>query len=243
MKPFAALALLCLLLVGCRQPSLLEGLDQLQANKVVSVLQRNNISASKVDTGKTGYSVNIRQADFAAAVDVLNLYGLPSKPRMEVAQMFPADSLVASPRAEKARLYSALEQRLEQSLITLESIVTARVHVSYDVDAGEGGRKATPVHLSALVIHEGDVDAQLLIGDIKRFLKNSFADVTYDDISVVVSRRSAIQHALPSIDPQSDMAGWWSWLLAVVLLLALGGAALYWQRQRSNKRTEDAVAH
>lgn len=243
MRSFAALALLCLMLVGCRQPSLLEGLDQLQANEVVSVLQRNNITANKVDAGKTGYSINVRQADFAAAVDLLNLYSLPSRPRMEVAQMFPADSLVASPRAEKARLYSALEQRLEQSLSALESIATARVHVSYDVDAGEGGRKASPVHLSALVVHEGDVDAQLLIGDIKRFLKNSFADVEYDNVSVVLAKRGLVQHALASIEPQGQMSGWFPVLILLVIgLLALAGGAFYWQRKRVDKEAQDAVA-
>ncbi|MFP3500458.1 EscJ/YscJ/HrcJ family type III secretion inner membrane ring protein, partial [Pseudomonas sp. SIMBA_059] len=77
-----------------------------QVNEVISVLQRNNITATKVDNGGTGYSVQIAQGDFAAAVDLLALYSLPSRPRVEIAQMFPADSLVASPRAEKARLYS-----------------------------------------------------------------------------------------------------------------------------------------
>ncbi|OPG75877.1 EscJ/YscJ/HrcJ family type III secretion inner membrane ring protein, partial [Pseudomonas ogarae] len=149
MKPGVLLLLLCLALVGCRQPNLLEGLDQQQANEVLSVLQRNNIAAVKVDTGKTGYAVKIDALDFSAAVDLLNLYSLPSRPRLQVAEMFPSDSLVASPRAEKARLYSALEQRIEQSLAVLEGVVSARVHVSYDLEAGEGGRKPPPVHLSA----------------------------------------------------------------------------------------------
>lgn len=234
MKAFALLALLCIALVGCRQPNLLEGLDQQQANEVVSVLQRNNIAASKLDGGKAGYSVSIGQADFAAAVDMLNLYSLPSSPRMEVSQMFPSDALVASPRAEKARLSSALEQRLEQSLRTLESVANARVHVSYDLDAGEGGRKARPIHLSALVVHERDVDGQLLIGDIKRFLKNSFADVEYDNISVVLSRRSVVQHALPSLEPRSSMAGA-LWPAILAMLIAALAAGYWWQRQRLKK--------
>lgn len=97
MKAGALLMFLCLALLGCRQPSLLEGLDQQQANEVLSVLQRNNIAATKVDAGKTGYAVKINPVDFSAAVDLLNLYSLPSRPRLEVADMFPSDSLVASP--------------------------------------------------------------------------------------------------------------------------------------------------
>lgn len=226
MRAFGCIVFLCVALMGCRQPSLLEGLDQQQANEVVSVLQRNNITANKVNNGKAGHSVYIKQADFAAAVDLLTLYALPSKPRVEIAQMFPADSLVASPRAEKARLYSALEQRLEQSLTTLEGVVSARVHVSYDLESGEGGRKAPSIHLSALAVHERDTEPQLLIGDIKRFLKNSFSSMEYENISVVLSKRGQIQHASPSLEPRANDL---TWLYGVFALLVLSAAGTgYW---------------
>jgi len=239
MKPGILLMLLCLMLSGCRQSSLLEGLDQQQANEVLSVLQRNNIAAVKVDAGKSGYSVKIDQVDFSAAVDLLNLYSLPSRPRLQVAEMFPADSLVASPRAEKARLYSALEQRIEQSLGVLEGVVSARVHVSYDLDAGEGGRKSPPIHLSAVAIHERDIEPQLLITDIKRFLKNSFAAVEYENISVVLSRRSPTQHVAPSVAATQGHS-YWTWLLAVMTgLLLAGGAA--WTYRHSNAGGRDVA--
>lgn len=223
MRASVWLLVVCLALAGCRQPSLLEGLDQQQANEVLALLQRNNIAATKVDAGKTGYAVKIDQVDFAAAVDLLNLYSLPSRPRLQVAEMFPGDALVASPRAEKARLYSALEQRLEQSITVLEGVVSARVHISYDLDAGEGGRKVAPIHLAALAVHERDVEPQLLISDIKRFLKNSFAGVDYENISVVLSARSPTQHVAPSVVAAPQDARW-IWLPLLVLLA--GGAGL-----------------
>lgn len=224
----------CLSLLGCREPSLLEGLDQNQANEVVAVMQRNNIEARKQENGKLGFSVRINQADFAAGVDLLDAYGLPSRPRTEVAQMFPADALVASPRAEKARLYSALEQRLEQSLNTLEGIVAARVHVSYDLDAGEGGRKAAPIHLSALAVHERDTEPQMLINDIKRFLRNSFSGVEYDNISVVLSARPLIQHSSPSAQPVKSTVPLFIGL-TFLLLLCTGGALAWWRYQDNRK--------
>ena len=233
MKALVGLLLTSWLLAGCRLPSLLEGLDQVQANEVVAVLQRNNIAAQKQTQGKLGYSVHIQNADFAAAVDLLTVYSLPSRPRSEVAQMFPADAMVASPRAEKARLYSALEQRLEQSLSTLEGIVSARVHVSYDLDAGEGGRKAQPIHLSALALHERDIDPQGLINDIKRFLKNSFAGVEYDNISVVLSPRSLTQHIAPSpLAPTASRNSLWLLLGGLLLAGALLAGWIRYQRTR-----------
>jgi len=237
MKIYGCLVLFCLMLVGCRQPSLLEGLDQQQVNEVISVLQRNNITATKVDNGKTGYSVHIEQADFAAAVDLLALYSLPSRPRVEIAQMFPADSLVASPRAEKARLYSALEQRLEQSVNTLVGVVSARVHVSYDLETGESGRKVAPIHLSALVVYEPDSEPQRLVNDIKRFLKNSFSAVDYDHISVVLSKRAAIQHAAPFLAPRAAAP---AWLYGIFVVGILAAVAYLVMRYRQPKEVEHA---
>ncbi|MCE5982733.1 EscJ/YscJ/HrcJ family type III secretion inner membrane ring protein [Pseudomonas wadenswilerensis] len=226
--------LLCLFLLGCRQPLLLQGLDQQQANEVVALLQRNNIAVQKVDTGKSGYTVLVAQMDFPAAVDLLTQYGLPSRARMQVAQMFPADALVASPRAEKARLYSAIEQRLEQSVTALSGVVSARVHVSYDLAAGEGGRSSAPVHLSALVVHEPDSEVDILIDDLKRFLKNSFSEVDYERISVVLTPRVAIQHHSPHGMQASRMPGPWLWMLLLFIVgLAGGGGWLWYQRREA----------
>ncbi|PUA19959.1 EscJ/YscJ/HrcJ family type III secretion inner membrane ring protein [Glaciimonas sp. PCH181] len=222
--------LLVALLAGCQKEDLLKGLDQRQANEVIAVMQRNNIGAEKIDHGKTGFSVIVRQPDFVAAVDLLNVYNLPPQPRIEISQMFPSSSLVSSPRAEKARLYSAIEQRLQQSLETIDGIVSSRVHVSYDIDAGENGSTKRPIHLSALAIYSNDVQPSILIGEIKRFLKNSFSEVEYDNISVVLSQRSALQHAPPSVSAQPNRFDHPVVIGALVLLALLAGAAgLAWR--------------
>lgn len=228
-------AMMIALLSACKEEALLKGLDQVQANEVIATLQRNNIAAEKADHGKSGYSVAINKVDLPAAVDLLRTYQLPSPPRMEIARMFPGDSLVSSPRAEKARLYSAIEQRLEQSLQVLEGVVNARVHVSYDIDAGENGRSARPVHLSALVSYEPDSDPTLLIGDVKRFLKNSFAEVAYEHISVVLSRRPAPQHSPPvrHLPPAAaSLHGWRLGAIGAGLALLLS-AGLWWRKKRA----------
>lgn len=235
------IVLLVLLLTGCQQEDLLKGLDQQQANEVISVLQRHNIEATKVDRGKGGYSISVAQPNFAAAVDWLKVYDLPSRPRMEVAQMFPADSLVSSPRAEKARLFSAIEQRLEQSLQSMEGILSARVHVSYDVDSGEGGQPTKPVHLSALAIYERDINPEQKINDIKRFLKNSFSDIEYDNISVVLSKRNEVQQQPPSVPVSKRGSAFVGWLVLGLFLPALLIAAWFWQRRRTSNSTPSAV--
>jgi type III secretion system inner membrane ring protein len=239
MKPLIVIPLLIFGLAGCQQQDLLKGLDQEQVNEAIAVLQRANIKANKADQGKTGYSITVAPSDFAAAVDILKIYDLPSRPRMEIAKMFPADSLVSSPRAEKARLYSAIEQRLEQSLRSMDGVLSARVHVSYDLDTSES-RAAKPVHLSALAVYGKDIEATLMISDIKRFLKNSFSEVEYDNISVVLSRRAPPQYQSPGLATQQQGISGATLALSLLLLLAFVSSAAFMLWKRRKKRPTDA---
>lgn len=198
MKKKTHLLLLILLLTGCRQEDLLNNLDQQQANEVLAVLQRQNIYAEKKYDGKTNYSISVEEKDFAAAVDWLKIYHLPARPDVEISQMFPADSLVSSPRAEKARLYSAIEQRLEQTLRSMNGIMSARVHVSYDIESGENGREPNPIHLSVLAMYDKHINTQTKISEIKRFLVNTFSGVEYENISVVMSQSNEVQQYAPT---------------------------------------------
>ncbi|HDL6964379.1 TPA: EscJ/YscJ/HrcJ family type III secretion inner membrane ring protein [Yersinia enterocolitica] len=222
MKYFLALMII-LLLTGCKQQDLLHNIDQQQANEVLAVLQRHNIYAEKKDLGKSGYTVIVNENDFPAAVDWLRVYHLPGRPDIEVSQMFPADSLISSPRAEKARLYSAIEQRLEQSLRTMEGIMSARVHVSYDIESGENGKPLQPVHLSVLAIYDRNINPEHKVNDIKRFLVNSFSGMEYEHISVVLSKYSEIQQQAPTVQMQKDNFGSTKIIvLSFVIALSIG---------------------
>lgn len=233
MNKYLILPLLALLLTGCKQEVLLKGLDQQQANEVIALLQRNNIKVEKKDVAKEGYSLSVSPQDFSASVDLMNTYGLPRQPAIDIAQMFPADSLVSSPRAEKARLYSGIEQRLEKSLLSLSGVVSARVHVSYDLNSSDGDRRKSSIHLSALLNHDNSItDTSLLISDVKRFLKNSFEDVNYDNISVVLSKINEVQREAPvAIQAAKTDVGTWLISAALAVFAALI-AGVYFVRHR-----------
>lgn len=177
-----------LLISGCKEEALLNGLDQNQANEVVALLQKSNISASKREVAKSGYSVYVAPVDFSSAVDLITLHNLPSKPPIEIAEMFPADALISSPRAEVARIYSAIEQRLEQTLNQLSYVISSRVHVSYDISNTDAEKRGKPMHIAVLIRYDAanNVPANL-ITDATKLLKNSFANVEYENISVIVT--------------------------------------------------------
>lgn len=189
MKKSIALILLGVTFItGCKQETLFTGLDQIQVNEVVALLQQNNIKAEKNNLNKAGYSVSVSPDDFPAAVGLMAAYNLPSRPRLEIAELFPADALVSSPRAEVARINSGIEQRLEQTLNQMNGVVSSRVHVSYDMNNTETDKNKQPVHISALLRIVSELHNETsVIADVKRVLRNSFNNVDYDDISVVLT--------------------------------------------------------
>ncbi|AOJ10150.1 type III secretion system inner membrane ring lipoprotein SctJ [Burkholderia mayonis] len=236
MKRFVSFSLLpaLLLLAACEQQELLKNLTEPQANDVVAVLQAHNLAVRKEDLGKTGYAVSVEQADFPTAVDLLRQYNLPSQARVQIAQAFPADSLVASPQAEQARLLSAIEQRLEQNLAALQNVVSARVQISYPLKPSDSGKADARIHVAALLTYRNAVNEDILVSEAKRFVKNSFTNIDYDDISVILYRTPPLFRGAPTKPAAHKGIAWLYWLAAIPVALAAAAACglVYLRRRR-----------
>lgn len=248
MKPLTSLCLLfTLILCGCDEQPLLHQLSEQQANEVVAVLQVHNVSAAKSDQGKSGFAIVVDKADFPAAVDLLQKYGLPSAPRVEIGQLFPADALVASPQAERARLLSGIEQRLEQSLATLNNVVTARVQLSYPLGATYDSKSMAPMHAAVILTYHNEANTDLLVSEVKRFIKNSFSDIDYDNVSVIVRPVSDIYRGPTTNASASAKRTWQYWLLPLPIVLGavVAGTLMYLRRSRmlsdSDKDARDSA--
>lgn len=234
-----SMLLFCLvsLLTGCKEQSLLTGLNQRQATQVQAVLQKHQIASTQTALGKGLFDVSVKKEDVAVAVQILEQYQLPSNARIEVTQIFPSDALVSSPQAEKARLISAIEQRLEQSLLTIGNIIDARVHISYPISPSE--RIIPPPHASVLIFYEDSViDAEQLGEDIRAFIHNAFSDMNEDNITVLLYPRNinklSTLKPLPS-DENSAVAFHYWWLLVPLFISLLFIAILVFIRYRPKK--------
>lgn len=222
-----ALLLLVFLLCGCNE-KLSDQLSERQANEIITLLESNNIDAFKVDSGKGKYSIQVSSDTLASATVLLTTYNLPSADDIEISQQFPADAMVSTPMGEKARLISAIEQRLGQSLQELEHITSARVHLSYPGISPENNDSSSMV-ASVLITYQGTIDESAYTDKIRRFIKNGLQDMHYENISVVMFRQSA-PLKLVSIKSSYPIWGYTVIIASSVLLLVLILLGVFWPR-------------
>ncbi|RWA54569.1 hypothetical protein AU476_09595 [Cupriavidus sp. UYMSc13B] len=175
----------------------------------------------------------VDRADFPAAVDLLQKYHLPTQPRFEVAQAFPADRFVGSPKAEQVRLLSAVEQRLEQNLTAINNAFSVRVQVSYPLEtSGQNGKDEPAMHVAVLLTYRNAVNRDLFVSEVKRFVKNSFTNIDYDDISVILSEMPS-EVGMMAIQPKAVSQNTWlySFLGVSAVIAAVGGLFIFFRRQ------------
>lgn len=176
-----------LLLSGCKEGTILSSLNQRQSNEVLAALHKHQIQAVKTPQGKGLFAISVPEEQSRHAIHILQEYHLPSNERIEIAGIFPSDSLIASPQSEKARLISAIEQRLEQSLLSFDMVTGARVHLSYPL-YGAGSHKKRPEtpRASVLIYHSGIDDETQFTRDIQVFVMNAFNGLTEETVSVLL---------------------------------------------------------
>ncbi|QUT01480.1 type III secretion system inner membrane ring lipoprotein SctJ [Proteus terrae] len=243
---YLLLALLCCLfplLSGCKDQSLLTNLDQRQATEIQAVLQKHQITSTRKALGKGLFDISVKQEDMGIAIQILEEYQLPTLSRIEVTQLFPSDALVSSSQAEKARLISAIEQRLEQSLLTIDHIIDARVHVSYPISPTE--RIIPPPHASALVFYEeGMLDNNQLTDDVRAFIHNAFSDMNEDNITVLLYPRNINKFNMTNNQPYQNHSDSFfnSWLflsLVLVVIVAIITVSLIIFRRKKTLKEEN----
>lgn len=209
------------LLVGCNQQSLLENLSQEQANQVMAILQQHNIHAEKAGSPKSGFAVTVPPSDITSALSVVAQYQLPRPAEVQIGQAFPDNALVASPDAEQTRILSLQEQRIEQSIRIIDQVVNARVHISYPSVDKDFDNHAATEHASILITYKGKIDQNLFISQIKLLIKNSFDNILYENISVVLFKASDITYTTqsPSHDKTMMIVSAASIILLGILIL------------------------
>ena len=196
-SPRSLLALLVALAAGsaaCAVP-VASGLSDDDANRVVVALERASVDTTKEpDPAAEGRSrVLVAREDAARATLTLREEELPPRAAPGVLETMGKGSLVPSTATEHAQYVSGISGELERTLIAIDGIVAARVHLSLpppDPLGGRGGLAPAKPTASVLVKHRGALSPVDPLA-IQRLVAGAVSGLGENDVAVVMVARPA----------------------------------------------------
>ena len=126
---------MCLFLtqIACSRSPIIHGLDEIEANEILVVLEKNGISGEKIqEEGRTPtYMVQVPEGDAIDARNVLNQNNLPRKKEMSFKEVYGGEGgMIPTQTQEKAKYIMALQGEIALTFKAIPNILEARVHIS-----------------------------------------------------------------------------------------------------------------
>ncbi|MGN6081846.1 type III secretion system inner membrane ring lipoprotein SctJ [Trinickia sp.] len=206
-----ALLACALLLAGCQQELYMD-LSESSANEMIAALASSGINASKSEVPDHGWQVTVEGRDVPAALNALHADGLPRPSLENLGDLFRKQGLVSTPAEERVRYIYGAEQELENTLLDVNGVIVAHVHVVIP-ENDPLADKIKPSSASVYIKYRSGVDLKMMAPMVKDMVAHSIEGLTYDNVSLF------LQSAPPQpAGPRDD------WALGMRLLPWLGVA-------------------
>ncbi len=181
---------LAFMLSGCKG-ELYSRLSEKEANLMMALLLRNGIAADRLQAKDGSNTVRVEQERFADAVTLLNASGLPHAKFEDMGSIFSSNGLVSSPTEERVRLIHALNQELARTIMEIDGVISARVHVVLPKIDPLRHDQVPSSAASVFIKHDARAEIAVLLPQIKTLIANSVEGLTYDRVAVVFVRGSS----------------------------------------------------
>lgn len=200
-----AIVLLCLclpLLTSCEsRKTIVNGLDEREANEILVFLATKGIDAIKVQStaGAGGgggakvvlWDISVPAEQSLEAMSLLNQAGLPRRRSQNLLNIFTGAGLVPSEMEQKIRYQSGLAEQIASTIRKIDGILDAEVQISFpEEDPLNPTAKKQPITASVYVKHNGVLDDpnSHLTTKIKRLVAASVPGLDYDNVTVIGER-------------------------------------------------------
>lgn len=230
---------LLLLLAACKT-EIYTGLEEEEANAMLSALLKRGISTEKIAVGKIGYAIAVEEAQVVRALQVLKENSLPRDKFANLGTVFSGGGMISSAAEEQARMTWALSQELSNTFSRIDGVLTARVHVVLGVNDPLNNVKLPP-SATVFLRHTPDSIVTTLVTDIRKAAAGAVAGLAYDNVTVMLVpvRESVTLPQVPPPPPSLFGVRFSLPLLLQTLALALAFAALglggawLWQKRKA----------
>ena len=190
------------LLTSCSEnQSIVNGIDERDANEIVVFLNSKGIEAQKVQAqtlesssgGGTVFlwNINVTPEKAVAAMAILNQNGLPRKKGTSLLDLFGKQGLMTSDKEETIRYQRGLEEELTNIIRKIDGVLDASVQISFPTSEEVlPGQEKKPIKAAVYVKHQGILDDpnHHLETKIKRLISGSVDGLDFDNVSVVTDK-------------------------------------------------------
>lgn len=184
----AALSALCLVLSACAT-QIQHGLDERDANEIVSVLVARGFTARKVaEKGKKPtWAIELDDGDATEAMRVLTELKLPRPQRLKTQTLAQNAGLIDTPAAERLRQLEAQEGDIEESLETMDGVASAAVELVVP-PAPRPGQPVVASKASVLLRVQPDALERLQMqrGELRALVAAAVDGLKSDDVVLVI---------------------------------------------------------
>lgn len=228
------LALAFALLLSACSTRIQHGLDERDANEVVSALVARGLDARKVpEKGKKPtWAIELDDGKATEAMRVLTELKLPRPQRLKTQALAQAGGLIDTPAAERLRQWEAREGDLEEALESLDGVTSAAVELVVPAPARPG---LSPLPSKASVLLRARPDALERLQQQREELRALVAagvDGLHADEVVVVLAPVPLEAKGPVVAGR-DLRPLVAMLGGLVALLALTVVALGWRLRKA----------
>jgi type III secretion protein J len=180
--------IVALVVTGCRS-QIQHGLDERDANEIISVLTARGFDAQKVaEKGKKPtWAIEVDDERATDALRVLTELKLPRPQRTTTRDVAQQSGIIDTPGAEKLRQVEALEGDIEQTIETMDGVVSAGVELVVPL-AARPGVTPNPSKASALVrvLPHSLERVQQQREQLKALIAGSVEGLRAEDVALVV---------------------------------------------------------
>lgn len=196
------LGLFLVLATACEsRRTIVNGIDEKEANEILVFLSANHINATKeqaasdssgVGSGKAVlWNISLDSSQATEAMALLNQAGLPRRRSQNLLNIFSNSSLVPSGMQEKVRYQAGLAEQIGSTIRKMDGVLDADVQLSFpNEDPLNPGASKQKITASVYVKHSGVLDDPNahLITRIKRLVAGSVNGLDLDNVTVISDR-------------------------------------------------------
>lgn len=225
-------------------------LDEASANKVIAALGRNGVAADKQrDPDREGrFSVDVGRGDASFALSVMAREELPSEAVPGWSETLGKGSFIPSRSDEQAKLLLATAGELQRSLLSVDRVIAARVHLAVPRSDILAPQAAPSGATASVLLKHGGADPPITEGEVSALVAGAVPGLDPAGVTVVMK---AVAEAAPRTGTELVRLGpltttrsslpYLRWMIACVATLNASMVALLCALWLRMKRTHGAA--